>query len=208
MRICQVTPGNIEIPPKGWGAIEKIIWEYKLALERRGHQVDIMHLDELSFIKNEKRPSHDFDVVHIHMANLAIQAKNDGIPYIFTCHDHHAYIQGKTSPVYKENLEAIKGAKLSIVPAEYLVEYFDNIPIYLEHGVDPDKYAIPEVWPKDRIGKGLLCVGKTGYVTDTTEDRKGFSYAIEAANELRVSITWAGPRQDNEEFINKHKDKN
>ena len=47
--------------------LKKIIWEYKLALERRGHQVDIMHLDELSFIKNEKRPSHDFDVVHIHM---------------------------------------------------------------------------------------------------------------------------------------------
>jgi len=199
MRICQVTPGNIEIPPKGWGAIEKIIWEYKLTLERRGHQVDILHLDEVD---------NSYDVVHIHMANLAIQAKNDGIPYIFTCHDHHAYIQGKTSPVYKENLEAIKGAKLSIVPAEYLVEYFDNIPIYLEHGVDPDKYTIPNVRRKNRIGKGLLTVGKTGYVTDATEDRKGFSYAIEAANELRISITWAGPRQDNEEFINKHKDKN
>ena len=199
MRICQVTPGNIEIPPKGWGAIEKIIWEYKLALERRGHQVDILHLDEVDS---------SYDVVHIHMANLAIQAKNDGIPYIFTCHDHHAYIQGKTSSVYKENLEAIKGAKLSIVPAQYLIEYFDNIPIYLEHGVDPDKYTIPSVRKKNRIGKGLLCVGKTGYVTDATEDRKGFSYAIEAANELRVPIIWAGPRQDNEEFINKHKDKN
>ena len=197
MKICQVTPGWIEVPPKSWGAIEKIIWEYKLAFERRGHQCDILHLDDVHPIQDE------YDIIHIHMANLAIAAFEENIPYIFTCHDHHAYIQGKSSPVYKENLEALKKAKLGIVPAQYLVDYFDGIPIYLEHGADQTKYKDSE-----QHRSGLLCVGKTGYMTDNTEDRKGFSYGIEAANELDIPITWAGPRQDNEHFINKHKDKN
>ena len=197
MKVCQVTPGWIEVPPKSWGAIEKIIWEYKLALERRGHQCDILHLDDVHPIQDE------YDVIHIHMANLGVIAADSNIPYIFTCHAHHAYIQGKSSPVYKENLEALKRAKLGIVPAKYLVDYFEGVPIYLEHGVDQTKYKDSE-YP--RIG--LLCVGKTGYMTDNTEDRKGFSYGIEAANELDIPITWAGPKQDNEHFINKHKDKN
>ena len=195
MKISQVTPGFIEVPPKGWGAIEKIIWEYKLAFERRGHTCDISYLDDVL--------PEDYNIVHIHMANLAISASERNIPYIFTCHDHHAFIQGKESPVYKENLEAMKRAKLSIVPAEYLVDYFEGIPIYLEHGVDQTKYKDSE-YPR----VGLLCVGKTGYVTDATEDRKGFSYAIKAANELEIPITWAGPKLDNEHFVEKHKDKN
>ena len=44
MKIAQITPGNMEIPPKGWGAIERVIWEYKLGLEKHGHQVDIKYL--------------------------------------------------------------------------------------------------------------------------------------------------------------------
>ena len=30
MKITQVTPGLITIPPNGWGAIEKVIWNYHL----------------------------------------------------------------------------------------------------------------------------------------------------------------------------------
>ena len=41
MKITQVTPGLISIPPKGWGAIEKIIWNYKIQFEKMGHECDI-----------------------------------------------------------------------------------------------------------------------------------------------------------------------
>ena len=33
MKVIQVTPGLIPIPPNGWGAVERIIWEYKLKLD-------------------------------------------------------------------------------------------------------------------------------------------------------------------------------
>ena len=66
MRICQVTPGLIPIPPNGWGAVEKIIWEYKLNLESLGHTCDIKYLNEVN--------KDDYDIVHIHVANLALEA--------------------------------------------------------------------------------------------------------------------------------------
>jgi hypothetical protein len=39
MNIIQVTPGVIPISPNGWGAVEKVIWEYKLPLEGAGYTV-------------------------------------------------------------------------------------------------------------------------------------------------------------------------
>ena len=40
MKICQVDPAcGLSIPPKGWGAIEKIVWEFKCNLEKQGHQI-------------------------------------------------------------------------------------------------------------------------------------------------------------------------
>ena len=100
MRIAQITPGNIPIPPVGWGAVEKIIWEYTKVLRSLGHEVEILYTDDV-------RPG-EWDVVHVHMANLALLLRDRGIPYVFSHHDHHAYHFGKDSDVYKQNLEAIK----------------------------------------------------------------------------------------------------
>ena len=200
MRICQVTPGNMEIPPKGWGAIEKIIWDYKLALEHRDHQVDILYLNTLT--GGDLSIQNKYDVIHIHMANLAIQAKNNSIPYIFTCHDHHTYIQGKDSYVYKENLRAMEGAILSIVPAKYLVDFFNNIPLYLPHGVNTDLF-------KPKAGSypfKLLCVGHNGIAGNQAFDRKGFGFAIRAARKLDLPITIAGPNLNNKKFFNENPD--
>ena len=79
MKIINVTPGLIPIPPNGWGAVEKIIWETHLGLEKLGQNSMITYLDNV--------PA-DADVVHIHVANLALMARDRGIPYYFTCHDH------------------------------------------------------------------------------------------------------------------------
>ena len=39
MKISIVGPGIMPIPPTGWGAVEILIWDQKLALEKLGHQV-------------------------------------------------------------------------------------------------------------------------------------------------------------------------
>ena len=64
MRIVIVGPGIMPIPPTGWGAVEILIWDSKVALEKLGHQVKIVNTESpTEIIKkiNAFRP----DFVHI-----------------------------------------------------------------------------------------------------------------------------------------------
>ena len=63
MRISIVGPA-LPIPPKGWGAVESLIWDMKLSLDKLGHEVQIVNVpDPRQIIQmiNEFRP----DFVHI-----------------------------------------------------------------------------------------------------------------------------------------------
>lgn len=198
MKIIQVTPGIISIPPNGWGAIEKVVWNYKLALESFGHVCDIKYLNEVD-VSNT-------DIVHIHVANLAIEAKQRGIPYIFSLHDHHVYRYGRNSDLYRQNLEAIKGSIISFCHAEFLVHFFEETDklFYISHGVD-STYFLPPSENKIKQDIKLLCVANNGYSDDNSYDRKGFRYAIEAAKKLNLPITIVGP-ENNSNFFRKNKD--
>jgi glycosyltransferase involved in cell wall biosynthesis len=63
MRIVIIGP-NTPIPPKGWGAVESLIWDYKITLEKLGHEVQIINIGDpmqiLGMIDNFKP-----DFVHI-----------------------------------------------------------------------------------------------------------------------------------------------
>jgi hypothetical protein len=63
MKISIVGPAT-QIPPVGWGAVESLIWDYKLSLEKMGHSVEIINIpNPIEIIQrvNEFRP----DFVHI-----------------------------------------------------------------------------------------------------------------------------------------------
>ena len=200
MRICQVQPGILEIKPigkMGWGAVEKIIREYKCSFEKLGHEVDIKYL-------NEADPN-KYDIIHIHMANLCIEAKNRGIPYIFSLHDHHTEHNGKDSFIFKQNLEAMKGSVFTLTHAEHLIEYFNETDklVYVSHGVNTDFFTPRESDPNP-VHK-LLMVANNGLAGNQGTDRKGFRYGIESAKELDLEITIVGA-EANREFFAIHKD--
>lgn len=196
MKIAQITPGIITIPPNGWGAIEKIIWSYKEKFEALGHTCDIKYLNEVN--------AYNYDIVHIHVANLALEAKQMGIPYIFSLHDHHVFRFGKDSELFKQNMEAIKGSVISFTHAEFLIDYFDETDklFYLNHGVDTSFFTKTN---RDSVEHKLLCVANNGYSDDQSVDRKGFRYAIEAASKLDIPITIVGP-PNNLNFFKKNKE--
>jgi len=126
MKIALVQNGHIPILPLGerkWGTCRKILGEYKSQYEHLGHKVDILYCNEVQ--------SGEYDIVHVHVANLALELSKRGIPYIFSIHDHHAVHLGKTSDCYKENLAAIKQSIFSICHAEYLIDYFDTDKLFL-----------------------------------------------------------------------------
>ena len=194
MKICQVTPGLIAIPPNGWGAVEKIIWEYHNVSNDEGNESHIRYLNDVD---------KSFDIIHTHVANLSLEAKERGYDYIFTLHDHHAYVYGKDSETFKQNLAAIDKSVLSFVPAKFLIPYFNNHPKlhYLEHGVNTDFFKPSNTPPQSHK---LLCVANNGFAGDNSFDRKGFSYAIQAAKNLNLPITIAGP-SNNKAFFERYK---
>ena len=44
MRLALIGPGIMPIPPTGWGAVESLIWDYKVTLEKLGHTVQIINI--------------------------------------------------------------------------------------------------------------------------------------------------------------------
>lgn len=200
MRVCQVISSDLPILPTGkrrWGAVELIMSEYQKNLKKINVDVDFKYL-------NDVKPD-DYDIVHIHVANLCIEAKKRGIDYVYSNHDHTSVHYGKGSWLYKQQLEAIKGSVFSICHAESVMSFFDETDklFYLPHGVDMDYYTPPERM-ESRIDK-LLMVASNGMAGDYGIDRKGFRLGIEAAKKLNMPITIVGS-EANAKFFEIHKD--
>ena len=78
MRICLIGPGIMSIPPKGWGAVEILIWDYYCELKKQGHKVDIInkkrktHYEQVNINSNYCRELINeinegfYDFVHLH----------------------------------------------------------------------------------------------------------------------------------------------
>jgi glycosyltransferase involved in cell wall biosynthesis len=192
MKICQVNPGcGIPIPPPSWGAIEKIVWELTCNLQELGHEVDIKWANEVK--------KGDYDLVMVHVANLALELADKGIPYIFQHHDHHAYHYGKDSDVYKQNKEAMEKSIFSLVPARYLVDYFELPNVhYFSHGVNTDTFKPNDTTP---VYHSLLMLANNGLGGYGSYDRKGFELGVKVAMSRNLPITIAGPK-NNENWFN------
>ena len=188
MKIAQVNPGLMSVPPNKWGAIEEIIWQYKINYEKLGHQVDIVYSDEVTPNK--------YDLVHLHVGRLAVQSDHlEGgfihrqVPYVFTMHDVHSYMSGRGSKAYIHNELAIKGSIFSTVGCKRFRDVFPsscrNKLEWLLHGVDTEFFK-----PSKFNGEHkLLCVGMK-------EHRKQFHLALQAAEILNLPITIVGPTHD------------
>lgn len=190
MKICQVVTGIIPVPNNRWGAVEKIIWEYKKNLEMQGHECDVKYLNEVR--------QGEYDFVHIHMANLCIEAQKRGIDYVFSIHDHHAEYYGKGSFVYDMNLSAMKGSIFSICHTEHYLELFDEVDklFYLRHGVNTEFFKEKDYFEPHSI----LMVANNGLAGDYSIDRKGFEIGIRAAKELDLPITIIGAEANKKFF--------
>jgi len=200
MRICQVISSNMPILPtgeRGWGATELITDEYAKNLRALGHHVDVRYLNE---VRKE-----DYDIVHIHVAKLCLEAEARGIPYVYSTHDHHSFFYGKDSFNYKQQLKAMKGSIFSIAPAEYVVDYFDDTDklFYLTHGADTSYYTPAELEMVSEFR--LLMCANNGVAGDYGADRKGFRFGIEAARALNLPITIVGA-DANTKFFEIHRD--
>ena len=90
MKIAIVGPGIMPIPPTGWGAVEILIWDQKLALDELGHEVQIVNVASgIEILKqiNSFRP----DFVHVQYDDFV-----EIVPYIqYPCAitSHFGYLE-------------------------------------------------------------------------------------------------------------------
>lgn len=193
MKICQVATGMIPIPNNRWGAVEKVIGHYQKQLRKDFQVVDVKYL-------NDVKPN-EYDIVHIHMANLCLEAKKRGIKYVFSIHDHHVEHHGKGSFIYEQNLEAIRGSVFSITHAPHYIKLFESTDklFYLPHGVDTsiiNGFGIPRI-------DSFLMVANNGLAGDYGIDRKGFELGIRLAKYYDLPITIIGA-EANQKFFALH----
>jgi len=91
MKICIVGPGVMPIPPKGWGAVEILIDDYRKTLESLGHEVHIVNTRDLNLLVWMVN-SLNADFVHIQYDEFVhvipyIQCKNIAIT------SHYGYLE-------------------------------------------------------------------------------------------------------------------
>lgn len=89
MKISIIGPAT-QIPPVGWGAVESLIWDYKLTLEEMGHQVQIINIPNPSEII-EKINSFRPDFVHINYDDWI--GLYPYIQYPCACTTHYGYLE-------------------------------------------------------------------------------------------------------------------
>lgn len=84
MKITIIGPAT-QIPPIGWGAVESLIWDYKLTLEDLGHEVQIINIsDQNEIIQMVNRFSPDF--VHINYDDWIVLYPYIQYPCVMTSH--------------------------------------------------------------------------------------------------------------------------
>lgn len=68
MNIALVGPGILPIPPNGYGAVEKHIWELSRQLMDRGHQITVLNelIGEYAWAIKVPRLLQKFEIVHAH----------------------------------------------------------------------------------------------------------------------------------------------
>lgn len=146
MKIGLIAGGHIEIPPKGWGGVEHLIWNFSQQLIKLNHEVVIINTQNLNEIIQNVNSS-SFDVVHIHYdqyANL-FQYLNCTKKIITS---HYPYLENpEPQYLFLYNLLKECGAHNIVlsdrIKKEFLFRGFsDNEISILPCGIDVNLYAI------------------------------------------------------------------
>lgn len=86
MKICFIAPGEISVPPSGWGALETVVWNQYSNLKNNGYDVIVINeLDPKLILSkiDEINP----DIVHLHYGSHYEIMPNIKCRKIITNHD-------------------------------------------------------------------------------------------------------------------------
>jgi len=197
VRICLVGPGIMSIPPEGWGGVEALIWNYKIELEKQGHEVLIqnkwlgnnLEVDPVIIDKaiNEIN-DWDPDFVHLHYDHYsdimprinAVKAITSHYPYL----DYPQKRAGYEWIFHKFCLNHSNIFTLSELNSYHFSQFGAKKELLWEwiYGVNSSSFAFKE---NASLHDRTICLGKI-------EPRKQ-QFVLQSLNE---NIDFAGPLAD------------
>ena len=148
------------IPPKGWGGVEHLIWNFSQQLKKVGDEVTIINTPDLNEIVKQAN-SHDFDAIHLHYDQFAnvmphLKCKKKMIT------SHYPYLENP-EPQYVFLYDLLKESQSHIVSLsdrikdEFIRRGIDSTNVsVLPCGIDIDLYSLDDVVYPDRS----IVVGK------------------------------------------------
>lgn len=154
MKICIVGPGYMPIPPKGWGAVESLIWDYNIFLKKKGYDVQIVNNSNPNEIIKEVNNS-DADIIHIQYDDWVFLSTYMNKPVVIT--SHYAYLEqpekhGNYSKIFQSFIDTksyvfalSKGIKDTYVKFGLNK---DNV-FVVPNGVDRNKFEFNDI-PEDK----------------------------------------------------------
>lgn len=198
MKVTLVGAGMIPIPPPGYGAVEKHVWNLAKALEARGHEVRIVNKvfgpdskDEYRFAlwaRKEVRRA-PFDALHLHTPGVATVFRALGPrPFVYTTHSRHwsgTTGLGERIGFFLER-QAVARAEQVIAVSRFVAQQLDRPCTVVPNGVQVERYA-----PDPAGRKGTVVVG-LGEITE----HKRWHLAAAAIAPLPVELRLIGPIRD------------
>jgi glycosyltransferase involved in cell wall biosynthesis len=132
MKICFIAPGEISIPPSGWGALETVVWNQSFHLNSLGVETLIIN-ESCPQITLQKIKNFNPDIVHLHYG------KHWQIMPLLSCRKIVTNHDGsfKNSAIFHDNV-----VRKSLYDCEFfcLSEYEKNF--FRSIGISPKKIKI------------------------------------------------------------------
>lgn len=165
MRIALIGPGAIPIPPTGWGAIEILIHDLRIWLERSGHTVAVVNTpdaDEMVRQVNGFAP----DFVHCHADNLVrhlgrvdcpAKAATSHFGYLDEVWRHGAYVRQSYVPLILQTDVHVFALSPSIL-ARYVADGVTPERLHLmPNGVRCDLFRVSDT---PRLAERSVCLAR------------------------------------------------
>lgn len=201
MRVLLIGGGVQPIPPTGYGAVERILADFRTALIAAGHDAEVINRvrhrrmrDEYPFAWELPRllRGERYDVLHAHTPVVANRLAFGGFPFVYTSHSRHWFYRTQWSHRWGYWLErrAVHRANAVVALTPTIARAMSTSvrpplpPVsVIPFGVDAEKFR-PD-WTR-RSGREALGVG-------VVQPFKRWEMAARALRGLGVRLRIAGP---------------
>lgn len=189
MKIALIGPGLTTIPPKKFGAIEMILWNYKQELGKIGHEVVIFNDQNLGRVAQEINFG-NFDFVQLNYSEyVSYFLKKLKVPFCTTCHSGYITNRKKWSigyhSVFYDSMKCPGIIALSEdIKKMYLASGYKGFIRVIRNGIDTKNFTL-----QGRGNGRAICLGRV-------EPRKRQAWLAKLLAHKQVPLDFVGVVED------------